>query len=282
MLDIRRRTGYLFLAVVLGQVLLISTQVQTSSGAKVLNAVAFGIISQVELGAARVFAFVRSGWDGYFWLRGTYQENQRLKEQVASLELSLQQQQALARRGAELEQLLQLRESTSLRTMAANVIAADATGGFRSVTIDRGSRDGLRQNMAVISALGVVGRIVDQPPSLYAAKVQLLVDRSAGAGAIVERSNAGGVVVGQEGDPPMRMDFVSNLADVKVGDRVVSSGLDGIYPRGFAIGLVEKVSNGAKLYKDIEIRPVVDFSAVQSVLVVLDLPPRATPSRSGS
>jgi len=282
MLDIRRRTGYLFLAVVLGQVLLISTQVQTSSGTKVLNAVAFGILSQVQLGAARVFTIVRSGWDGYFWLRGTYQENQRLKEQVASLELSLQQQQALARRGAELEQLLQLRETTSLRTMAATVIAADATGGFQSVTIDRGSHDGLRQNMAVISARGVVGRIVDQPPSLYAAKVQLLIDRSAGAGAIVERSNAGGVVVGREGDPPLRMDFVSNLADVKVGDRVVSSGLDGIYPRGFAIGLVEKVSNGGKLYKDIEIRPVVDFKALQSVLVVLDPPPRPASSRSGS
>jgi rod shape-determining protein MreC len=70
---------------------------------------------------------------------------------------------------------------------------------------------------------------------------------------------------------------------VKVGDRVVSSGLDGIYPRGFAIGFVERVGNGSKLYKDIQIRPVVDFSALQSVLVVLDPPPRvAGPARSGS
>jgi rod shape-determining protein MreC len=282
MLDIHRRTGYLFLAVVLGQVILISAQVQTSTGSKVLNAVAFGIVSQVQLGAARVFGLVRSGWDGYFGLRGTYQENERLKQQVAELELGLQQQQALARRGAELEQLLELRSQTSLRTMAATVIALDTTGGFQSVTIDRGSRDELRQNMAVISSRGIVGRIVDQPPSLYAAKVQLIIDRSAGVGAIVERSNAGGVVVGQEGDPPLRMDFVSNLADVKVGDRIISSGLDGIYPRGFAIGVVERVANGGKLYKDIQIRPVVDFSALQNVLVVLDPPPRPVSPRSGS
>jgi rod shape-determining protein MreC len=281
MFELHKRTGYLFLGVVVFQVIVISTQVQTSTGAKLLNAAAFGLVSQVQLGAARVFTFVRSGWDGYFWLRGTYQENLRLKQQVSDLELLLQQQQALARRGAELEQLLELRESTSLKTMAANVIAADTTGGFQFVTIDRGSHDGLRQNMAIISARGVVGRIVDQPPSLYSAKVQLLIDRSAGAGAIVERSNAGGVVVGQEGDPPLRMDFVSNLADVKVGDRVISSGLDGIYPRGFAIGVVEKVNNGAKLYKDIAIRPVVDFSALQGVLIVLDAPARPT-SRSGS
>lgn len=281
MFELHKRTGYLFVVVIVVQVIVISTQVQTSTGAKLLNAAAFGLVSQVQLGAARVFTFVRSGWDGYFWLRGTYQENQRLKQQVSDLELLLQQQQALARRGAELEQLLELRESTSLKTMAANVIAADTTGGFQFVTIDRGSHDGLRQNMAIISARGVVGRIVDQPPSLYSAKVQLLIDRSAGAGAIVERSNAGGVVVGQEGDPPLRMDFVSNLADVKVGDRVISSGLDGIYPRGFAIGVVEKVNNGAKLYKDIAIRPVVDFSALQGVLIVLDAPARPA-SRSGS
>jgi rod shape-determining protein MreC len=282
MFDLRIRAGHVFILAVVLQVLAISVQVQTSTGTRVVNAVAFGVLSYVELGASRVFGSVRGVWDGYFWLRGTHQENERLKQQVADLELSLQQQQALARRGAELEGLLELRQSTSLKTMAATVIAADATGGFKSVTIDRGSNDGLRANMAIISARGVVGRIVDQPPSMNAAKVQLLIDRSAGAGALVERSNAGGVVVGQEGDPPLRMDFVSNLADVKVGDRVVSSGLDGIFPRGFAIGYVEKVSNGAKLYKDIQIRPVVDFAALQSVLVVLDPPPRVVGSRSGS
>jgi rod shape-determining protein MreC len=282
MFDLRIRVGHLFLIVVLVQVLLISWQVQTSTGARWLNAGVFGALSYVELGASRVFGSIRGVWDGYFWLRGTHQENERLKQQLADRELSLQQQQALARRGAELEELLELRQSSSLKTMAATVIAADATGAFQSVTIDRGSSDGLRANMAVISPRGVVGRIVDQPPSINAAKVQLLIDRSAGAGALVERSNAGGVVVGQEGDPPLRMDFVSNLADVKVGDRVVSSGLDGIFPRGFAIGYVEKVSNGAKLYKDIQIRPVVDFAALQSVLVVLEPPPRPTGTRGGS
>ncbi len=284
MLDVRRHTGYWFLGAVIGQLLLISWQVQTSSGVRLMQAAAFGVVSYVELGASHAFGGVRSVWDGYFGLRGAWQENQRLKEENASLELQLQQQQSLARRGAELEQLLQLQSQTSLRTMAANTIAADATGGFKIAVIDRGSHDGLRPNMAVISSKGVVGRIVDQPPSLYAAKVQLLTDRSAGAGGLVERSGAGGVVVGQDGDPPLRMDYVSNLADVKVGDRIVTSGLDGIYPRGFAIGFVEKVSNGAKLYKDIEVRPVVDFRAIQSVLVVLDPPPRivGNPARSGS
>jgi rod shape-determining protein MreC len=129
--------------------------------------------------------------------------------------------------------------------------------------------------MAVIAPEGVVGRIVEQPP-LYAAKVQLLIDREAGAGAMIERSGASGVVTGQDGDPPMRMGYVSNLADVKVGDRVVTSGIDGIFPRGFPIATVERVERGSGLYKDIWLRPVVDFAALGSVLVVLE-PPAETP-----
>jgi rod shape-determining protein MreC len=274
--NIHRRTGYLLLAVMLGQIILISAQVQTSSGVKVLHAVTFGIFSEVQLGSARAVGGVRQVWEGYFALRGVRDENSRLKEQVAALELRLQQEQAQARRGLELQSLLDLRSTTSLKTLGADVIAADSTGGFRIVTIDRGSQHGVRQDMAVLAPRGVVGRIIDQP-SMFAAKVQLLVDRNAGAGAIVERTGAGGVVVGQEGDPPLRMEYVSNLADVKAGDRVVSSGIDGIYPRGFVIGYVEAVKNGTGLYKEIVIRPVVDFTALQTVLVVLDVPARPVP-----
>jgi rod shape-determining protein MreC len=276
MLDIHRRTGYLFLAVVLAQIILISAQVQTSSGTKVLQAVTFGIFSQVQIGSSRLFGGVRHVWDGYFALRGAHEDNQRLKEQVAALELRLQQQHALARRGAQLEQMLAVREQTSLKTLAANVIALDSTGMFWTVTIDRGSHDGVKSDMAVIAPNGVVGRVVDQPP-LEAAKVQLLIDRNAGAGAVIERSGAGGVVMGNDSDPPLQMDFVANLADVKVGDRVVTSGLDGIYPPGFVIGHVEKVRDGQGLYKHIEIRPVVDFRALQTVLVVLETPQKPKP-----
>jgi rod shape-determining protein MreC len=276
MLDIHRRTGYLFLVAVVLQIILISWQVQTSAGINLLQAATFGVFSQVQIGASRMFGGVRYVWDGYFALRGAHDENQRLKDQLATLELRLQQQQALARRGAQLEQMLALREQTSLKTLAANVIALDSTGMFWTVTIDRGSSDGVKADMAVIAPQGVVGRVVDSPP-LEAAKVQLLVDRNAGAGAVIERSGAGGVVVGNDSDPPLQMDFVANLADVKVGDRVVTSGLDGIYPPGFVIGHVEKVQDGQGLYKHIAIRPVVDFWALRSVLVVLDPPEKPKP-----
>ncbi len=166
--------------------------------------------------------------------------------------------------------------------MAATVIAGDATGIFRTLTIDKGSSSGLRKDMAVIAPEGVVGRIVE-PPSLYAAKVQLLIDKEAGAGAIIERSGVGGVVVGQDrdGEPPLDLQFVSNLSDAKVGDRLVTSGLDSIFPRGIAIGTLVKVEKGVGLYKRIAVAPAVDFAEVGVVLVVLDPPQTIGPSPTG-
>jgi len=166
--------------------------------------------------------------------------------------------------------------------VAANVIAGDATGIFRTLTIDKGSSSGLRKDMAVIAPAGVVGRIVE-PPSLYAAKVQLLIDKEAGAGAIIERSGVGGVVVGQDRDnePPLDLQFVSNLSDAKVGDRLVTSGLDSIFPRGITIGTLVKVEKGVGLYKRIAVAPAVDFAEIGTVLVVLDPPQTTGPSPTG-
>jgi rod shape-determining protein MreC len=157
-----------------------------------------------------------------------------------------------------------------LSTVAAEIIAAGATSEFRTITIDKGTTDGLRSDMAVLAPAGVVGRIV--VPSARAAKVQLLVDHNAAAGALVERSRAQGVVVG-EGEEKLRMDYVSEIADVVTGDVVVTSGIDKIFPKGFVIGRVEAVDKSGGLYKRITVRPAVDFKSLEEVLVVLTLSP---------
>jgi rod shape-determining protein MreC len=127
--------------------------------------------------------------------------------------------------------------------------------------------------MAVIAPGGVVGRVIG-PVARHAARVQLIIDRNAAAGALIERTRAGGLVVGTEANPPLRLELVSNLAEVQPGDAVVASGVDGIYPKGYAIGRVETADRGTGLYYTIVVRPSVDFSAVEEVLVVLT-PPRA-------
>ncbi|HEY8549587.1 MAG TPA: rod shape-determining protein MreC [Vicinamibacterales bacterium] len=281
MIEIHRRTGYLLLAMLLAQIILISAQVTTSSGTRVLQAVTFGVFSQVQLGTAWVFGGFRAVWDGVVGLRNAHAENRRLREELMAVRVRLQEQQALALRGIQLEGLLELKRQLPLRTVAANVIARDGTGFQWRVTIDRGSADGLRKDMAVLAPTGVVGRILEQPP-LYAAKVQLLIDREAGAGALIRRTQASGVVLGhdQPGRPALRMDYVSNLADVRVGDEVVTSGFDGIYPSGFTIGTIASVERGSGLYKEIWVNPAVDFAALESVLVVLDPPTEPVPDQT--
>ena len=268
MLDIRQRTGYLFLFVLVGHLLLISAQVQSKSGVPVLEAVTFGLFSRVQGGAAGAVQGVRNVWGSYVGLRGVRAENEALRKALGELQIRMEEQRALAARAGQLQALLDLRTSTTLPTIAAEVIAGNPNPGVRTITINRGSADGVQENMAVIAPGGVVGRVLG-PVAAHAARVQFLIDRAAAAAALTERTRAGGLIVGTDGEPPLAMELVSNLSDVKVGDRVVASGLDGIYPKGFPIGTIETVESGKGLYLSIGVRPTVNFSGLEELLVVL-------------
>jgi rod shape-determining protein MreC len=279
LIDIRQRTGYLFLTVVLAQILLISAQVNSRSGVPVLEQVTFSVFSEAQRGAFGIVSGFRNAWSNYIGLRRVKGENDDLKRQLADTRVALQEQRALADRSRSLEQMLDLRSHVALSTVAAEIIGAAATPDFRTVTIDKGAGDGLKKDMGVISPAGVVGRIVVS--SVRSAKVQLLIDRNAAAGGIVERSRAQGILVG-EGDRQLRMDFVADAADVVVGDVIVTSGIDGIYPKGFVIGRVETVEKSGGAYHRIIVRPAVDFSGLEDVLVVVTPTPGRDPAPGAS
>jgi rod shape-determining protein MreC len=266
LLDVRLRAGYLFLAVVVGHIVLISAQVNAKSGVPILETVTFGAFAEVQRGTSALLNGIRSAWGGYVGLRGVRAENQALRDELARTLVELQEQRALAARTRSLEGLLQLGGSTELKTTAAQIIGAAANADFRTVTIDKGTSLGLHTDMAVIAPKGVVGRVVVAGPR--ASRVQLLVDRNAAAGAMIERSRAQGVVVGG-GDERLHLEYVSEVSDVVVGDTVVTSGIDGIYPKGFVVGQVESVEKSGVAYRAIVIKPAVDFSSLEDVLVVL-------------
>jgi rod shape-determining protein MreC len=278
LLDIRERSGYLFLGVILGHVLLISAQVNSRSGVPVLEAVTFGVFAEVERTISSGFSSVRRVWSGYAGLRNVNSQNEALTHQLEAAQIALQQQRALADRTRSLERLLDLRDRSKLNTVAAEIIAGGATPDFRTLTIDKGTREGVSADMAVIAPAGVVGRVV--MPSARAAKVQLLIDRNAAAGALVERSRAQGVVTGG-GDDRLRLDYVSEVADVIVGDLVVTSGIDGIYPKGYVIGQIESVEKSGGAYKKITLKPAVDFTSLEEVLVVVTPTPAREAARGG-
>jgi rod shape-determining protein MreC len=272
-LDIRQRTGWLFMAVTVGHIILISAQVNTRRGVPMLEAATFGVFAEVQRATTSVVGGVQDSWQNYFALQQVRADNQRLTDELAQLRVQMQQERALAQQSRSLQQLLDLRSSLEVKTTGANVIGAGASAEFRTVTLDKGTGEGLRPDMAVISPAGVVGRVI--MPTARASKLQLLIDRNAAAGALVERSRAQGVVVGT-GTDRLRMDYVSGTADLKVGDRVVTSGIDGIYPKGFVIGQIESIERGGGEFSGITVRPAVDFSGLESVLVVLTPPVAAT------
>lgn len=274
--DVRHRSGYLLLAVVVGHLILISAQVNSPAGVPLLQAAAFAAYAEAQRATSAVIGAVGRLWSDYIALRNVRIENDALKEQNASLQVRIQQQQALAERAEALRRLLDLRDQSNLPMRAAEVIGGPAAPDFRSVTIDRGTADGLRVDMAVVAAEGAVGRVVTV--ARRAAKVQLLVDRNAAAAALTERTRAQGIVVGT-GEDTLRLDFVSSTADVAEGDLVVTSGLDGIYPKGFVIGRVEAIERAGTAYRAIRVRPAVNFAVLEEVLVVLAAPEAGSEGR---
>ena len=281
--DIRRRTGFILLAVLTAQIVLISAQVRFDSGVPVIESVTFGFFSGIQRLTFGFVDGVGNMWARYSSLQSVAEENTLLRQQVANLQVQLQNERARAHRSESLQQLLNFRKALPWSTVAAEVIAVDATPWFRTVTIARGTRDGLQTDLAVLAPAGVVGRVVG-PLGANAAKVQLLVDRNAAIGAMLERSRSTGIVTGHVGDLPLRFDYISNLADVQVGDRVVTSGSEGIYPKGYLIGVVESVQMGrglyqdSGLYQDIGVRPGVDLGALEDVLVITERRPTDLPS----
>jgi rod shape-determining protein MreC len=263
--DIRQRPGIVLGAAILLHVVLISAQVNTQSGLPVLQVVTFGGFAEVQRATMAVVGGVRGIWSGYVALRQVQSENAALKQEVQTLQVRLQQEHAEAQRTDNLRQLLELRERANLDTVAAEVIAGPADPDFRTVTIDKGSSDGLATDMAVISPAGVVGRLI--LPSRRASKVQLLIDSNAAAGALIERTRVQGVVMGL-GDGMLKMQYVPGTADVKTGDLVVTSGIDGIYPKGFVIGTIDHADRGSGAYHEITVRPAADFSRLEEVLIV--------------
>lgn len=265
LLDIRQRVGWLFTTVTVLHLVLISAQVQTRRGVPLLEQAIFGSMAEIQRVATGGIGEARGFWQNYVNLREIGRENESLKQRVSQLEVSLQRERALAEQTRVLQQTLDLKTDTPFATTAAMVIASGASPDFRTMTLDKGSSQGLATDMAVLAPEGVVGRVI--LPTPRAAKVQLIIDRNAAAAGLVERSRAQGVVVGTGGDT-VRFEYVPGSADLKVGDRVVTSGMDGIYPKGFVIGQIESIQRSAGEFSNVLIRPAVNLSALETVLVV--------------
>ena len=271
-----RRSRFLLVGLVLLHFAAISHQVDGGDGLSLLQRGLFSLLSPLQRGMSSVVGGVRELWDGYGVHRRTYEENRRFEERIRYLETLLQERSHLAREAERLRGLLELREIFPLKTLVAGVVSRDGVPWFRSLTIDRGTADGVALSAPVMSPNGVVGRVIAVGP--HAARVQVLLDRDSGVGVLIERSRVSGVVSGQvfqseTGTGDLVLKYVPERDDVVVGDVVVTSGFDGIYPKGLMVGRVSYVGEGSGLLKEIRVEPSARFEQLEEVLVVLHQEP---------
>jgi len=227
-----------------------------------------------------------TGFFQQIWnFRSTAKENEQLKERLTSLETELHTARQTAAEAERLRALLNLNEQTNIKSVPANVIARDPSVWFNTITINRGSSSGVETNMPVVTAGGIVGRIITVGP--WSSQVMLITDEKAGAGAVVGQLGQSGALGSVRGRADLgvgliEMRYVSGLEKVEVNDYVMTTGQDGIYPPGLNVGRVIDVKPGTTTQAhQILIQPGAQLDHLEEVAVLLyPPPPRSVPGQT--
>lgn len=211
-------------------------------------------------------------WQQYFYLVSVSKENERLKKELDRAVEKNTRIQEVELANQRLRQLLNFKETAQLEVLPAEVISRDPSAWFKTMIIDKGRADGLRKGLAVVLPQGVAGQVVEVAERY--ATIMLIIDRNSAVDALIQRNRARGVIKGASADQ-CNLDYVLSKHEVNVGDIVISSGLDGVYPKGLRIGEVAAVSDReADIFKEITVRPYVDFEQLEEVLIILNPPAR--------
>lgn len=265
----RHRRVVILAVVLLAAFLLMTVQVRHDRAVVsfVRQAILFTASPFIKLTAVTAGS-VSHVWQNYVDLRGLRQENLRLQREAGILQRRIDQLEEQVLETQRLQGLLAMRDAWRAEFVAARVVGKDATNWFKTILIDRGSRAGMRRNLPVAAPDGLVGRIVDVTPST--AKVQLITDPVSAAGALMQRTRVTGIVIGNLG-AGLRVRYLPLLADVVVGDEVVTSGMGGIFPKGIPVGRVTAVERASgALFQEAVLQPKVDLGRLEEVVVLMN------------
>jgi len=245
---------------------LLSLQIQGPSGTLFRS---WTLTAQAPLIAASTAATqgIRNMWSGYVWLVGARAENEQLRETARKLSLVNSSYEQERQENVRLRRLLSMTQGVAARTIGAHVVARTPSFLSNVIYIDRGSADGIVLDQPVISGHGIVGRIV--LVSKHQSQVQLISNPDASVGVMLEKTRTPGVLKGI-GDFVLELNYIGNSEQVENGEVVLTSGLDGIYPKGLAIGRVVDSQKGKSVFRAIKVQPYIDFMRVEEVSVILD------------
>lgn len=223
------------------------------------------LMAPFQRGASGIGRTVSGSWHGVVDMVHARGENVTLRERTQRLERELDRLSEVDLENARLRRLLEFRQTLQGDLLTARVVGRDATGLARTLTIDRGESVGVRRGAAALAPEGIVGQFFLVSP--HAARVLLITDHNSGVDALVQRTRARGIVQGTV-DAGCVLNYVKRTEDVQVGDTLVTSGLDGIFPKGLPIGRVLAVDKrGPGLFQSAEVAPDVDPERLEEVLV---------------
>jgi rod shape-determining protein MreC len=205
-------------------------------------------------------------WKGYFFLVSTERENYNLKRELGRHIQRSGEYHEIELENIRLRNLLEFRQAVGSQTVSAEVVGSDPSPWYRTIIINKGRSEGIRKGMPVLAPEGVIGQIVEAG-SRYS-KVLLIIDQNSAVDAVVQKNRARGVVKGISADKCV-LKYVVRRHDIEPGDSIITSGFDGVFPKGLYIGYVEKISNSSSgLFHEIEITPYADFENIEEVLVL--------------
>ncbi len=262
----RNRVGVAAILLLMVSLLLVSVGARARQRVDPLTAVALEVIRPLQGALSLGLDGMTHAWGSYVALVSVNQENERLNRRILELEQQVVRMAEVEQTDKRLADLLQFRSTVEGDLLGARIIGRDPQPWFSTLIINKGEADGVRKNMAVLSPYGVVGQTIST--SSHAARVMLITDHNSGVDALVQRTRARGIVEGAL-DGRCMMKYLKRGEDVEVEDRIVTSGLDGIFPKGILVGTVTHVTRGNRgLLQLAEVKPSVPVDQIEEVLVV--------------
>ncbi len=224
------------------------------------------VVAPVAEAADMLQAGVSSLWSRYLFLMNTAGENKTLRARVLELEREAQAAREYASENLRLRSLLKVASEHRAEGIAASVIGGDPSGWSQGVIVNRGSSSGMKEGMAVIHSDGLVGQVV--AVNSDSARVLLVSDPTSGVDVLLQDSRARGVLEGS-GDNVCELKFITKDAQARSGEMIITSGMDGVYPKGIAVGKITQTGQTpGSLFQAVEVKPAVDFSKLEEVLIV--------------
>jgi len=266
----RHKSVVLLAGVIILQVVLLAVQIKRDSQGRLLRVWTVSAVSPFQRAGAKGIGNIRDTWSHYFALQNTSRDNEQLRRQNDELKMQVNQLQSKAAEADRLSALLNFRQGQrSVPMLAARVIGTSADTASQTVYLDRGERDGIRRNMGVITPDGVVGKVIESYRDT--AQVLLLTDKDSGVGAMLADSRIQSPV-GGTGEPLLSMKYIPTDDTVNMGEHVVTSGMDRIFPRDLPVGVVTEIKTG-RPFQHVRVRPAANLQRLEEVIVLLTLHP---------